>query len=174
MAPIGYPDVTTATDAARYLSGLYSADNVAWHASIAPAPMPLMNRRMMNSVSEFAFAVRMIDAPTRHTLRIISLRRPMMSDTGARNIAPAIMPASAKLKIHPNRSGVSCSSDDTAPATTAIAVMSKPSSKLKNRHNPTTRICGALTSPLSITSATILALLAGLAASGIRTLQVSC
>ncbi len=29
MAPIGYPDVTTATDAARYLSGLYSADSVA-------------------------------------------------------------------------------------------------------------------------------------------------
>ena len=46
------------------------------------------------------------------------------------------------------------STADTALATTAIAVMSKPSSMLKNMQSPTTRNCWPVTWPLSITSTT--------------------
>ena len=56
-------------------------------------------------------------------------------------VAGFIMPASVKLKIRPSLSAVSCNSCDTAPATIAIAVISNPSSMLKNMQSATTRIC---------------------------------
>ena len=144
--------MTAATEKALYLSGLYSAASAAWLASMAPAPRPLMKRSRMNSISVLAVAVKMIETPISATDIMISLRRPMMSETGARNIAPAIMPASAKLKIQPSLSGVSSRSAETGLATTAMAVMSKPSSMLKKKQSPTTSSCWTLTPPRSMTS----------------------
>ena len=113
-----------------------------------------MNRSTMNSMSVLARAVNRIETPTRITLRIIIFRRPITSDKGASSIAPAIIPASAKLKMIPSKSGVSRNSLATGVATIAIAVMSKPSSIFRNMQSPTTRNCWRLAGPLSMTSET--------------------
>ena len=142
------------TDRARYLSGLYSDASVAWQASIAPAPNPLKKRNTTNSGSELACAVNRMDTATSNRLIIIILRRPIMSDSGASTIAPIIIPARAKLKIQPILSADSDRSCPTVLATTAIAVISKPSSILNNRHSTITNTCCILTWPLSIIRAT--------------------
>ena len=82
-----------------------------------------------------------MDTPTSVKLNIISARRPIISAIGARAIAPTIIPAKAKLNIHPSKSGVRFNSDATGEATTAMAVISNPSSILKIKHKATTRIC---------------------------------
>ena len=73
-----------------------------------------------------------------------------MSATGASTIAPTIIPAKAKLNIHPKRSSVKFKSKDTEDATTAMAVISKPSSILNIKHKATTSICCEVMEPLSI------------------------
>ena len=100
-----------------------------------------MNRRMISIENDSAYAVRKTVAPTRARLTIMMVRRPMMSENPARNIAPSIMPASEKLKTSPSRSAPNCISSPIGFAVTDMAAISKPSMKLNRRHRPTMMNC---------------------------------
>ena len=100
-----------------------------------------MNLNNIKGVSDSTFEVMITEIPTIIRLKIINARLPMISAIGANAMAPTIIPANAKLKIQPRRSGVSAKSTETGDATTAMAVISNPSSILKIKQRETTRIC---------------------------------
>jgi len=111
---------------------MFSIIGLGWFISQIPEDYFIHEKRQAKNWDQYSPETRVM---------MIIVRRPMTSESAARNIAPNIIPAREKLNTSPSISSLSCISSPIWCAVTAMAVMSKPSTMLKTRQSETIRIC---------------------------------
>ena len=95
-----------ATRVLRIFFGAYSLISATTLGITPPMPRPAMKRQTTNSVMSRAKPLSTVKPLNRMTQIVIAFLRPILSDSGPKNMAPAIMPNSAALPMLPACSGL--------------------------------------------------------------------